>query len=195
MQELSKGAWKKKNTTQHQLTPDPPSLSPCHPIKKNKPTGPPSAEDQYWKQGNVVKMTDEPLSDCSNSACAKKIGWLMVIFRSPPQIFWPSLAFCEAGRRRRRKRGGKKNKKTLSYLQLAGSSGRILEMTAQAPVLKPLKCSEGIQIKAGTGGEYVQFQLHVWASHYKRISPGPVWSTPRPSSPWKKRTKKQNAHT
>lgn len=70
-------------------------------------------------------------------------------------------------------RGGG-GRKRLSYLQLAGSSGRILEMTVRAPVLKPLKCSEGIQIKAGTGGEYVRFQLHVWASHYKRISPGPV---------------------
>lgn len=51
-----------------------------------------SIENKFWNQINVVKMTDESLSDCTNSACA--IGLMMIIFHSPLQIFWPSFAFC-----------------------------------------------------------------------------------------------------
>lgn len=50
-----------------------------------------SIENKYWKQINV-KMTDESLSDCTNSAYA--IGLVMIIFHSLRQIFWPSFAFC-----------------------------------------------------------------------------------------------------
>lgn len=132
-------------------------------------------------------MTDEPLSDCSNCACAKKKKWLADgHFPFSASDLLTQLGFLWSRKKEEEEKEGKKGK-TLSYLQLAGLSGHILERTVQAPVLKPLKCSEGIQIKDGTGGEYVQFQLHVWASHYKKISPGPVWSTPQPSSPWKKK--------
>lgn len=54
-----------------------------------------STENKYWKQmlyANVVKMTDESCSDCTNSACATDLA--MIIFHSLLQILWPSFAFC-----------------------------------------------------------------------------------------------------
>lgn len=65
-------------------------------------------------------MTDEALSDCSNSACA--IGLVMIIFHLQLQIFWPSFAFCGT-------------KKRVSYLQLAALSGSHLNVTAGARVV------------------------------------------------------------
>lgn len=129
-------------------------------------------------------MTDEPLSDCSNSACAekKKKGSVMIIFHSPLQIFWPSFAFCGI-------RKEKKPQKGLRYLLLAVwpyswyVSVRVISEAFKVFVGNKKKITAETK---RTGGVYVRFQLHVWASHYRKLSPGPVWSTLQPFSPWKK---------
>lgn len=77
-------------------------------------------------------MTDEALSDCSNSACA--IGLVMIIFHLQLQIFWPSFAFWKK-KKKKKKGGGGGGGWGLSYLQLAALSGSHLDMLLQEPVL------------------------------------------------------------